>query len=163
MPNKTLYDFKVNSINGTEADLSQYKGRKVLIVNVATYCGNTPQYKGLQELFKKYEDKLVVLGFPANNFGRQEPGTNDEIKNFCELEYKVTFPMFEKISVTGEDRHPLYEWLSTKELNGWNDQPPVWNFSKYLIDEEGNLIKYFADELDPMSDEISDDIISQIK
>src|SRR5258708_23243379 len=129
---KILYDFKVNSIDGKEADLSQYKGKKVLIVNVASLCGNTPQYKGLQELSEKFKDKLVVLGFPANNFGRQEPGTNEEIKNFCEDEYKVTFPMFEKISVIGDDRHPLYEWLSTKELNGWNDRPPEWNFTKYL-------------------------------
>ena len=159
MPSKTLYDFKVNSIDGTECDLSQYKGKKALIVNLASYCGNTPQYKGLQELSEKFKDKLVVLGFPANNFGKQEPGTNEEIKNFCETKYRVTFPMFEKISVIGDDRHPLYKWLSTKELNGWNDQPPTWNFSKYLVDEKGNLEKYFPDELDPMSEEI----ISQLK
>lgn len=156
---KTLYDFKVNTIDGKPADLSQYNGKKALIVNVATYCGNTPQYKGLQELSEKFKDKLVVLGFPANNFGKQEPGTNEEIKNFCEEEYHVTFPMFEKISVTGDDTHPLYKWLSSKEENGWNDQPPTWNFSKYLTDENGKLIKYFSDELDPMSDEI----ISELK
>ncbi len=156
---KTLYEFKMNSIDGNEVDLSQYKGKKVLIVNVASECGYTPQYEGLEKLYETYKDKLVILGFPANNFGGQEPGTNDQIKSFCKDHYNVTFPMFEKISVTGSDQHPLYQWLSQKDLNGWNDQKPTWNFCKYLIDETGHLVKFYSSAVDPMSDEIT----SQLK
>ncbi len=156
---KTLFDFTAKSIDGKDISLSSYKGKKVLIVNVASECGYTPQYKGLEELYEKYKDKLVVLGFPANNFGRQEPGTNGEIKKFCEDKYSVTFPMFEKISVKGADRSDLYKWLTSKELNGWNDSAPSWNFCKYLVDENGRLMKFYSSAVEPMSDEI----VSQLK
>ncbi len=150
---------KVKSIDGKEVDYSQLKGKIVLIVNVASGCGYTPQYKELQTLYETYKDKLIILGFPANNFGGQEPGTNDEIKKFCTSEYSVTFPMFEKISVLGDDMHPLYKWLTSKDLNGWNDQQPKWNFNKYMLDGNGNLIKYFSSAVKPMGEEI----ISQLK
>jgi glutathione peroxidase len=156
---KTIYDFTMKSIDGQDVSLAQYKGKKILIVNVASECGYTPQYKGLEELYEKYKDKLVVLGFPANNFGEQEPGTNEEIKKFCTSEYNVTFPMFAKISVIGEDRDELYKWLTTKELNGWNEQAPSWNFCKYLIDESGELMKFYSFRVKPLDDEI----ISAIK
>ena len=151
---KTLYDFKMKSINGELIDFSKYKGKKVLIVNTASECGYTPQYKDLEELNKKYGDKVVILGFPANNFGGQEPGTNKEISAFCEKNYGVTFQLFEKVSVEGDDACDLYKWLFTKELNGWNSQQPKWNFNKYLIDENGQLVKYFASSVKPMSTEI---------
>lgn len=151
----SFYDFSMKNIEGEAIDFSQYKGKKVLLVNVASKCGYTPQYEGLQKLSEKYADQLVVLGFPANNFGGQEPGSNDEIAVFCEANYGVTFPMFEKISVKGIDKHPLYRWLSDSSLNGWNDQEPSWNFCKYLVDEEGKLIKFFPSSVEPLSDELS--------
>ncbi len=151
---KSLYDFKMKSINGELIDFSKYKGKKVLIVNTASECGYTPQYKDLEELNKKYGDKVVILGFPANNFGGQEPGTNKEIAGFCEKNYGVTFQLFEKVDVVGENACDLYKWLSTKEMNGWNSQEPKWNFNKYLIDENGQLVKYFASSVKPMSEEI---------
>ena len=155
---KSIYDFTMKSIDGQDVSLAQYKGKKILIVNVASECGYTPQYKGLEELYEKYKDKLSVLGFPANNFGQQEPGTNEEIKKFCTSNYNVTFPMFSKISVTGSDQDELYKWLTTKELNGWNEQAPNWNFCKYLIDEQGNLVKFFSFRVKPMDDEIVNEI-----
>ena len=153
---KTLYDFKVNNISGKPFDLSKLKGKKVLIVNVASNCGYTGQYKELQELHEKFGGKVAVLGFPANNFGSQEPGTNGEIATFCTKNYGVSFQMFEKISVKGGDTHPLYKWLSTKSENGVNDQAPSWNFCKYLIDENGNVVKFFGSGVTPMSKEITD-------
>lgn len=162
----TFYEFletnpnaKVKSIDGTEVDFSQFKGKKVLIVNTASECGYTPQYKELQALYDAYKDKIVILGFPANNFGGQEPGSNEEIKKFCTQEYSVTFPMFEKISVAGDDIAPIYKWLTSKDQNGWNDETPKWNFNKYLLDENGNLIKYYSSKVKPMGDEI----VSQLK
>jgi glutathione peroxidase len=155
-PTKSLYDFKMKSIEGKEIDLAKYKGKKVLIVNVASECGYTPQYKELQMLHEKYGDKVVILGFPANDFGAQEPGSNEQIKTFCEKNYGVTFQMFDKITVKGEKIHPLYKFLSTKEQNGWNDQAPKWNFNKYLINEKGELIKYFGSGVSPTSNEILD-------
>ena len=152
----TVYDFKVKTIDGKEVNLSMYKGKKLLIVNVASECGNTPQYAELEELSKKYGEKLVVLGFPANNFGSQEPGSNSEIQSFCKKNYGVTFPMFEKISVKGKDQHPLYQYLSNKDKNGVVGNTPNWNFSKYLVDENGNVVKYFAASVKPMSPEITD-------
>lgn len=153
---KSVHDFKMKSIDGKEVSLSSYKGKKLLIVNVASECGNTPQYAELEELSKKYADKLVVLGFPANNFGAQEPGTNTEIQTFCKKNYGVTFPMFEKISVKGKDQHPLYQYLSNKDMNGVVGNVPNWNFSKYLVDENGQVVKYFADRVSPLSPEITD-------
>jgi len=155
----SIYDFTMESIDGQEISLSKYKGSKILIVNTASECGFTPQYEGLQELNKMHGDKVVILGFPANNFGGQEPGTDLEIKTFCQANYGVTFQMFSKISVKGDDMHPLYQWLSDKNMNGWNDQAPKWNFCKYLVNEKGELVKYFASGVDPMGDEILGEII----
>jgi glutathione peroxidase len=150
----SFYDFTLKSIDGQEVPFSQFKGKKVLLVNTASECGYTPQYEGLQELHKKYGDKVTVIGFPANDFGGQEPGSNNEIKGFCSKNYGVTFLMMEKISVKGDSMHPLYKWLSTRSLNGWNEEAPSWNFCKYLINEEGKLIKFYNSSVKPMSDEI---------
>ena len=152
---KEFHDFKVNDIEGNQVDLSKYKGKKVLVVNVASKCGYTSQYAELQELHEKHGDKIAILGFPANNFGGQEPGTEEDIKAFCEENFGVTFPMFEKVSVKGVDKHPLYRWLSDKDMNGWNDQEPTWNFCKYLIDEEGKLVDFFPSKVSPMDKEIT--------
>jgi len=138
---KSFYDFTVTDINGKEFPLSQRKGKKVMVVNTASQCGLTKQYKTLEEVYKTYGgDKFIIIGFPANNFLSQEPGTNDEIKEFCTKNYGVTFPMMSKISVKGDDMHPLYKWLTTKSLNGVMDSEVGWNFQKYLIDESGNLV-----------------------
>jgi len=145
----------MNSLDGQEINFLQFKGKKILIVNVASECGYTPQYKNLQALHEKYGNKLVVIGFPANNFGKQEPGNSQEIKSFCTKNYGVTFQMMEKISVKGSDMHPLYKFLSTKEENGTCDQAPGWNFCKYLIDENGNVVKFFNSKVDPLSEEIT--------
>ena len=144
----SLYDFKVNSLEGKMIDFSQYKGKTLLIVNVASKCGNTPQYADLQKLHEQYGSKVIILGFPANNFGAQEPGTNAEIGEFCKKNYGVTFQMFEKISVKGDDQHPLYAWL--KEKTG---QEPTWNFCKYLIKPDGT-VKFFNSKVKPMDSEI---------
>lgn len=151
---KSLYDFKMKSIDGKMIDFSIYKGKKVLIVNTASECGYTKQYKDLESLNKQYGDKVVILGFPSNDFGGQEPGSNEEIASFCEKNYGVSFQLFEKVSVSGSNACDLYKWLSNKTENGWNDQAPKWNFNKYLIDEQGQLIKYFASGINPMSNEI---------
>ncbi len=153
--NNKFYDFKMKSIDGEIIEFSKYKGKKVLIVNTASECGYTKQYKDLEELNKKYGDKVVILGFPSNNFGGQEPGSNEEIASFCEKNYGVTFQLFEKVEVLGNEACDLYKWLSTKSENGWNNQAPKWNFNKYLIDENGQLIKYFASGVNPMSEEIT--------
>ncbi len=153
-PKQSFYTFKMNSIDGEPIDFSQYKGKKVLLVNVASKCGLTPQYAELEQLHEQYGDKLVILGFPANNFAGQEPGTNDEIQEFCKKNYGVKFQMFEKISVKGDDQHPLYQWLTKKELNGWNDEEPKWNFTKYLVNEKGELIKVFASKVKPTDQEV---------
>ncbi len=144
-----FHDFTMNDIQGNPVDLSAYKGKKVLVVNVASKCGYTPQYSDLQELSVKFADKVTVLGFPANNFGSQEPGSNEEISTFCSTNYGVTFPMFEKISVKGGDQHPLYAWLSEAAGN-----EPSWNFCKYLIDENGQVIGFYPSSVNPMDSEI---------
>jgi glutathione peroxidase len=149
-------NFGLKMIDGTAQELSKWKGKKILIVNTASECGYTPQYEDLQKLATAYPEKLVVLGFPANDFGGQEPGSNTEITSFCKKNYGVTFPLFEKISVKGETMHPLYKWLSTPALNGWNDKTPSWNFCKYMLDEEGKLIKFFPSRVKPMDAEITD-------
>jgi glutathione peroxidase len=151
---KNFHEFKMKSIDGEVIDFSKYKGKKVLLVNTASECGYTPQYKDLEELNKKYGDKVVILGFPANNFGGQEPGSNKEIAGFCQKNYGVTFQLFEKVDVVGDQACDLYKWLWTKEQNGWNSQEPKWNFNKYLIDENGQLVKYFASSVKPMGPEI---------
>lgn len=151
---ENFYDFTMNDIDGNPVDFSAFKGKKLLIVNVASKCGYTPQYAELQELYEAHKDQITILAFPANNFGGQEPGTNEDIKSFCSENYGVTFPMFEKISVKGVDKHPLYRWLSDKNLNGWNNTEPSWNFCKYFINEKGELVKFFPSSVKPMDEEI---------
>ncbi|MFT4223434.1 glutathione peroxidase [Dysgonomonas sp.] len=152
---KNLYSFKVKDIDGKEFDLSSLKGKKVLVVNVASKCGLTPQYEKLQELYEKYKDNnFVVIGFPANNFKGQEPGTNEEIKTFCTLTYNVSFPMMSKIDVVGENKAPLYAWLTEKSQNGKLDAEVQWNFQKFMVDESGNLVDFAAPREDPFSDKI---------
>jgi glutathione peroxidase len=165
----SIYDFKVAGLDG-EIDFSKYKGKKIMIVNTASQCGNTPQYKDLETLYGKYKDKLVIIGFPANNFGGQEPGTNAQIKEFCTKEFSVTFPMAEKVSVKGDDIHPLYKWLvdqskemaksvpsdNSKDL-AWKSflqNPVTWNFTKFLLDEKGNLVAVFHNKVSPTSAEV---------
>jgi glutathione peroxidase len=152
---QTFHDFKVKDIDGKDVDLAVYKGKKVLVVNVASKCGLTPQYKDLQALYDSYKDKnFVIIGFPANNFMGQEPGTNAEIKEFCTLNYGVTFPMMDKISVKGKNQAPLYKWLTEKSENGKIDQEVTWNFQKFLIDEYGNLVDVVMPKESPMSEKI---------
>ena len=152
---KTLHDFVVKDINGKEFDLATLKGKKVLVVNVASKCGLTPQYEDLQALYDKYKNKdFVVIGFPANHFMGQEPGTNSEIMEFCSINYGVTFPMMDKISVKGKDQSPLYKWLTNKSENGKIDQKVTWNFQKFMVDEEGHLVDVVMPKESPMSDKI---------
>lgn len=165
-----IYDFKVAGLDGNDIDFSAYKGKKIMIVNTASKCGNTPQYADLEKLYEKYKDKLVIVGFPANNFGEQEPGTNTEIKEFCTKNYGVSFPMAEKVSVKGDDMAPIYKWLVdqsrelAKSVTGttskdlvWKrylQNPVDWNFTKFLLDEKGNLVAVFHNKVNPMSEEI---------
>jgi glutathione peroxidase len=151
-PMTTIYDFKMNSLDGELIDFSQYKGKTLLIVNVASKCGFTPQYVDLQQMQEQYGSKVTVLGFPANNFGSQEPGTSVEIAEFCEKNYGVTFQMFEKISVKGGDQHPLYQFL--KEKTG---QEPSWNFCKYLVKPDGT-VKFYPSDVKPLDKKILEDI-----
>jgi glutathione peroxidase len=146
----SLYDFKMNALDGKEIDFSKYKGKTLLIVNTASNCGYTPQYADLQKLHEQYGSKVTILGFPANNFGGQEPGTNTEIGAFCKEKYGVTFQMFEKISVKGDDQHALYAWL--KEKTG---SEPTWNFCKYLVKPDGT-VKFFSNKIKPL------DLVSEL-
>lgn len=146
----TIYDFKVTDIDGQEKNLSEYKGKKMLIVNVASKCGFTPQYKGLEEIYEKH-DNLVVLGFPCNQFGAQEPGSEEEIKSFCDLTYKVTFPMFAKVDVNGSNAHPLFEYLKEQAPGLMGSKAIKWNFTKFLVDEDGQVLKRFAPQDKPES------------
>lgn len=151
----SLYDFKVTDIEGNLYDLSKLKGKKVMIVNVASKCGNTPQYADLEKLYQQYKDKnFIIIGFPANNFLGQEPGTNEEIKRFCTANYGVTFPMMSKISVKGEDIAPIYKWLTQKSENGKFDAEVQWNFQKFLIDEKGNVVDYIPPKESILSEKI---------
>ncbi len=146
----SFYDFKMTALDGsTEIDFQQFKGKKVILLNVASECGYTPQYADWQAFHEQYGENIVVLGFPANNFGGQEPGTNTEIGAFCQKNYGVTFQLVEKISVKGSDQHPLYQWLSQKDKNGWNDQAPTWNFCKYVVNEQGELTNFFPSGVKP--------------
>lgn len=152
---KSFYDYTVKTIDGKDFQLSQLKGKKVLVVNVASKCGLTPQYAKLQELYDRYRDKgLVIIGFPANNFLWQEPGTNEEIATFCSLNYDVTFPMMAKISVKGKDMAPLYQWLTLKKLNGKQDASVQWNFQKFMIDENGDWAGVVSPKESPLSETI---------
>lgn len=152
---KTFHDFTVETLDGAEFDLGSLKGKKVLVVNTASKCGLTPQYEDLQALWEKYGgEKFVIIGFPANNFMNQEPGTNEEIRTFCTENYGVTFPMMAKISVKGDNIHPVYQWLTQKSQNRVMDSKVKWNFQKYLIDEEGRLIEMYSPRTSPDDEEI---------
>lgn len=151
----SIHQFKVAALDGSTIDFADFKGKKILVVNTASECGYTPQYAALEELYKKYKDKLVVVGFPANNFGGQEPGSDVEIKTFCQKNYGVTFPMASKISTSGEDAAPIYQWLTQKKLNKVLDAEVKWNFNKFLIDENGTLISYYPSGISPLSEQIT--------
>jgi glutathione peroxidase len=153
---QSIYDFKVERLTGGTIDFAEFKGKKILIVNTASKCGFTPQYKELEELYAKYKDRLVVIGFPANNFLSQEPGSNATIDEFCKKNYGVTFPMAAKISVKGKNMAPVYKWLCNKSENGVMDAKVKWNFNKFLLDEKGILIAKFNSKVKPMSEELTD-------
>jgi glutathione peroxidase len=151
-----MLEFVLNSIDGQPAPLSQYQGKVVLIVNVASRCGYTPQYDGLERIYEKYKDQgLVILGFPANNFGAQEPGTNEEIEIFCSSKYNVTFPMYSKISVKGADIHPLYQFLTDKQANPKTGGDIRWNFTKFLMGKDGKVIARFEPAVTPESADVT--------
>lgn len=152
---KTFYDLSIKSLDGKQTiNFSQFKGKKVLCVNTASECGYTPQYEGLQKLQEKFKDKLVVIGFPCNQFGGQEPGNNEEIATFCKKNYGVTFTLTEKIDVKGKNQHPVYQWLCQKTNNGVGDYEVKWNFNKFLINEKGELVNYFPSSVKPQSAEL---------
>lgn len=162
----SIYDFKVPGLDGKEIDFSRFKGKKIMIVNTASKCGNTPQYAELEKLYEQHKNTLVIVGFPANNFGAQEPGSNTEIQEFCTKNYGVTFPMAEKISVKGDDMHPLYKWLnqqSREMANGEPDpekkkfleNPVLWNFTKFLVNEKGQLIAVFHHKTSVLSEQVA--------
>ena len=157
---KSFYSLEASDIDGNIINFSKYKGKKVLIVNVASKCGYTNQYKDLQELHRKYNDKLTILAFPSNNFGFQEPGSNDQIEEFCETNYGIDFQLFEKSNVRGKNSNDVYRWLSSVESNGWNDKAPRWNFFKYLIDERGMLKSVLSSNVNPLDKEIVDFVIN---
>lgn len=151
----SIHSFKVKSITGSTIDFSSFKGKKILVVNTASKCGYTPQYTALQKLSDQYKDKLVVIGFPANNFGSQEPGSDGEIQEFCKARFGVTFPLASKVSVKGDDTAPIYKWLTSKAKNGVLDATIGWNFNKFLLDENGKMIAYFPSNVTPDSEEIT--------
>jgi glutathione peroxidase len=151
----SIYNIEINSIDGTAIDLKDYNGKHILFVNVASECGFTGQYEDLQKLYDTYQDKLMVLGVPCNQFGGQEPGSSEEIQTFCKKNYGVTFLMTEKIDVKGDNQHPLYKWLTNKDLNGMKSTSVKWNFQKYLVDGNGNLVDYFYSITKPLSSKIT--------
>lgn len=151
----SIYDFKVPGLEGGQIDFSKYKGKKILIVNTASKCGNTGQYADLEKLALNYKDQLVVVGFPANNFGGQEPGSNGEIAEFCKKNYGVSFPMAEKVSVKGDDIHPLFRYLTNEAHKLGYEDPIKWNFTKFLLDEKGKLITVIFHKTNPMSEEVT--------
>ena len=158
----SIYQFKVKDIDGKTFDMASLKGKKVLIVNVASKCGFTPQYEQLQELYDTYKDSgFTIIGFPANNFKNQEPGSNSDIKAFCTLNYGVTFPMMDKVSTKGDDQSPIYKWLTEKSKNGVLDAEVSWNFQKFMIDEQGRLVDFAPPKESPMSKKIVDWIKSK--
>lgn len=154
-PMKPFYSIKINSLEGKEINLENYKGKKILVVNTASECGFTPQYEDLQKLHETYGEKVVIIGTPCNQFGGQEPGDASSIKNFCQKNYSVSFLMTEKLDVKGSNQHALYEWLTKKSVNCVLDSEVGWNFNKFLINEEGNLLAYFPSTTDPMSSDIT--------
>jgi len=153
-PSVPFYSLRFTNTDGKEVSFEEYKGRKVVLVNVASYCGYTSQYDGLEKLYEERRDKLVILGFPANNFGEQEPGKDEEIAAFCRRDYGVSFPIFKKTSVLNPDQNPVYHWLTDPKLNGWNNQPPGWNFYKYVVDENGRLTYVLGSAIAPDSAEM---------
>lgn len=155
-PTVPFYSLKFNTTDGKEVSFEQFKGKKVVLVNVASFCGYTSQYDGLEKLYEERKDKLAILGFPANNFGAQEPGKDEEIASFCRMDYGVTFPIFKKTSVLKPDQNAVYTWLSDAKLNGWNNQVPGWNFCKYVIDEKGRLTHFFGSAIAPDSNEMKE-------
>jgi glutathione peroxidase len=156
MINMSVYDFKVPSLDGGTIDLSAYKGKKILIVNTASKCGFTPQYADLEKLYDKYKEKLVIVGFPANDFGGQEPGTNSEIQEFCKKNYGVTFPMAAKVDVVGDNTTPLFKYLTEEAVKLGTPVPVIkWNFTKFLVDDHGKLIAVFPSSVKPMDDKIT--------
>jgi glutathione peroxidase len=155
MGQTSFYDFTVEDIEGNPYEMAQLKGKKVLVVNTASKCGFTPQYEGLENLYRKYgSEDFMIIGFPSNDFLRQEPGSNEEIATFCSTRYDVSFPMMSKISVKGKKKHPLYKWLTEESQNGLKNSKVSWNFQKYLIDEDGNLVGHFSSKTKPESEEI---------
>lgn len=155
MPKQTIYQFKVKDLSGKEFDFASLKGKKIMIVNTASKCGLTPQYKELEALYKEYGSKgFVIVGFPANNFAGQEPGTNEEIATFCQLNYGVTFPMMDKVSVKGDDMCAVYQFLTQKAKNGLQDSEVEWNFQKYLLNEKGELVKVISPRTLPKDPEV---------
>lgn len=150
----SIYSFKVTGLGGETIDFSKFKGKKIMIVNTASKCGNTPQYAELEQLYEKYKDKLVIIGFPANNFKEQEPGTNAEIKEFCKRNYGVTFPMAEKVSVKGDDIAPIFQYLVDEAKKMGIEDPIKWNFTKFLLDENGKLVTVIHNKTKPMSEEV---------
>jgi glutathione peroxidase len=156
---ESFYKLKATANNGGEIDFSSLKGKKVLLVNTASDCGYTPQYAELQKLYQQFENKLVIIGFPANDFKEQEKGSDREIAEFCQVNYGVTFPLVQKSTVVkGKEQNDVFKWLSDKNKNGWNDREPSWNFSKYLVDENGALTNYFDPAVSPLSKEVTDAI-----
>jgi len=149
-----FYSLKATTNSGEEINFEKYKGKKVLLVNLASQCGFTPQYAELEQLHEQNND-LIILGFPANNFGSQEPGSDEEIAEFCKVNYGVTFQLFKKDGVKGNNKQPVYQWLSDKTKNGWNNKEPEWNFNKYLIDENGNLLNVFSSSVSPLDIQLS--------
>lgn len=151
----SIYDLPLQLNNGQHVSMDSFKGKKLLLVNTASNCGYTGQYSELQTLYNEYNKDLVVIGFPANDFKEQEKGNDEEIASFCKINYGVTFPLAAKSSVIkSNNQNVIFNWLSNKEKNGWNDQQPSWNFSKYLVDEQGNLTNYFDPSVSPLSDEV---------
>lgn len=150
----SIHRFKVEGIAGNKIDFADFKGKKILVVNVASECGYTPQYAQLQELYETHKDKLIIVGFPSNDFGGQEPGSSAEIAHFCKMRYGVSFPMTEKIHIKGPEIHPLYHWLTHKSENGVMDSEVKWNFQKYLLNETGQLIDIFPASLNPLEDSL---------
>ena len=149
----SIYQFKVERIDGSEINFEDFKGKKIIIVNVASECGYTPQYQQLEELYKEFKNKIIIIGFPSNDFGGQEPGTNAEIETFCTLHYDISFPMAAKVSIK---EHPVYQWLTKKTLNGKLDSQVAWNFQKYLIDQNGQLVTLYPSSVNPIDEKIID-------
>tara|TARA_A100001015_G_C14969635_1_gene704540 strand:+ start:913 stop:1506 length:594 start_codon:yes stop_codon:yes gene_type:complete len=160
LSNNSFYSLSAVDIDGNLINFDKYKGKKLLIVNVASKCGYTHQYKDLQELHKKYNDKITILAFPSNNFGFQEPGSNNQIETFCEKNYGVEFQLFEKSNVRGKKINNVYKWLSSIDENGWNDKSPRWNFFKYLVDVDGSLKAIYSSNTNPLDNEILDFVLN---